>query len=61
MWNEPIKLTNKHYMNKYLLHGKVIAKLGSRDALAEVLIEASKVVATAQGCKLYALGLVIDF
>ncbi len=44
-------------MNKYLLHGKLTARQGKRDELASILIEASKLVATAQGCSLYAIGL----
>ena len=38
-------------MNKYLLHGKLTARQGHREALADILIDASKLVATAQGCK----------
>ncbi len=44
-------------MNKYLIHGKLTAKQGQRDELAAILIDASKLVATAQGCKLYIVGL----
>ena len=44
-------------MNKYLLHGKLKAKQGHRDELATILIDASKLVATAKGCKLYVVGL----
>lgn len=40
-------------MNKYLLHGKLSAKSGHGDELAEILIQASKLVSTAKGCKLY--------
>lgn len=40
-------------MNKYLLHGKLTAKQGQTDQLADILIEASKLVLTAKGCKLY--------
>jgi quinol monooxygenase YgiN len=43
-------------MNKYLLHGKLTAKQGKREELAEILNEASQLVATAKGCKLYVLG-----
>ena len=42
--------------NKYLLHGKLTAKEGHRDELAEILIQASKLVSTAKGCKIYAIG-----
>ena len=42
--------------NKYLLHGKLTAKAGHRDELANILLEASKLVSTAKGCKLYAIG-----
>jgi quinol monooxygenase YgiN len=44
-------------MNKYLLHGKLTAKQGSREELANILLEASKLVSTAKGCKLYVIGL----
>lgn len=44
-------------MRKYLLHGKLIAKRGHREELAGILMEASKLVATARGCKLYVVGL----
>lgn len=44
-------------MNKYLLHGNLKAKQGHRDELAAILVEASELMATAQGCKLYAVGL----
>lgn len=40
-------------MNKYLLHGKLTAKQGQTDQLADILIEASKLVSTAKGCNLY--------
>lgn len=43
-------------MKKYLLHGKLTAKQGHRDELANILIQASKLVATANGCKLYVIG-----
>lgn len=43
-------------MNKYLLHGKLIAKSGHREELAAILIEASKLVSTAKGCNLYVIG-----
>lgn len=43
-------------MNKYLLHGKLTAKVGHVDELANILIEASKLVSTAQGCRLYVIG-----
>ena len=44
-------------MNKYLLHGKLTARQGHRDELASILIDASKLVSTAKGCKLYVVGL----
>lgn len=40
-------------MNNYLLHGKFTAKTGLADELANILIEASQLVSTAKGCKLY--------
>lgn len=40
-------------MSKYLLQGKLTAKQGHRDELAAILVDASKLVSTAKGCKLY--------
>ncbi len=40
----------------YLLHGKLNAKNGYADELANILLEASKLVATANGCRLYIIG-----
>jgi quinol monooxygenase YgiN len=40
----------------YLLHGKLTAKAGHRDELANILLEASKLVANAAGCKVYVIG-----
>jgi quinol monooxygenase YgiN len=42
--------------NKYLLHGKLTAKSGHREDLADILIQASQLVSTASGCKLYVIG-----
>ncbi len=39
----------------YLLHGKLNAKTGYTDELANILLEASKLVSTAKGCKLYVI------
>jgi len=40
----------------YLLNMKLPAKAGHTDELANILLDASRLVATAQGCKLYAVG-----
>ncbi|GGH18767.1 antibiotic biosynthesis monooxygenase [Sphingobacterium alkalisoli] len=40
----------------YLLHGKLIAKEGQAKALADILLEASQLVSTVAGCKLYVIG-----
>lgn len=40
----------------YLIHGKLNAKAGHSDELANILLEASKLVSTAKGCKLYVIG-----
>jgi quinol monooxygenase YgiN len=40
----------------YLLHGKLNAKSGHTDELANILLEASKLISTAKGCKIYAIG-----
>ncbi len=42
--------------NKYLLFGKLTAKAGHRDELANILLEASTLVSTAKACKLYVIG-----
>ncbi|WP_101446833.1 putative quinol monooxygenase [Pontibacter ramchanderi] len=40
-------------MKKYGLHGKLQATTGNGPALAQLLLEASKMVSTAKGCRLY--------
>lgn len=40
----------------YLLHGKLTAKPKHADDLANILLEASNLVSTAKGCKLYVIG-----
>lgn len=40
-------------MNKYLLHGKLTAKDGYGEKLTSILLDASKLVSTANGCILY--------
>ena len=40
----------------YLLQGKLNAKEGKAEDLANILLEASKLVSTAKGCKLYVIG-----
>ena len=40
----------------YLLHVKLSAKAGNADELANILLDASKLVSTAKGCKLYVIG-----
>jgi quinol monooxygenase YgiN len=40
----------------YLLQVKMTAKTGHTDELANILLDASKLVATAKGCKLYVIG-----
>ena len=37
----------------YLLHGKLDAITGKQNKLADILLQASKLVAKAEGCKLY--------
>ena len=49
-------LIKQTIMNKYFLYGKFIAKQGSRDEIATILVNASKIVSTAKGCKLYIIG-----
>ncbi len=40
----------------YLLHGKLTAISGHVDELSNILLEASKLVSEAKGCKIYAIG-----
>ena len=40
----------------YLLHGKLTAKSGQQEELSKILLEASKLVSTSKGCKVYAIG-----
>ena len=42
--------------NQYLLHGKLTAKSGHQDDLSLILLEASKLLSSAKGCKLYVVG-----
>jgi quinol monooxygenase YgiN len=40
----------------YFLHGKLTAKAGHANELTNILLDASKLVATTKGCKLYVIG-----
>ncbi|MEM9832415.1 MAG: antibiotic biosynthesis monooxygenase [Bacteroidota bacterium] len=40
-------------MNKYGIHGKLTASDGNGEQLASILLEASRLVASAKGCYLY--------
>jgi quinol monooxygenase YgiN len=40
-------------MSKYGLHGKLKSRPGSSEKLTQILIDASKLVSTAKGCRLY--------
>ena len=40
-------------MANYLYHGKLAAKIGQAEKLAEILVEASKLVMKVKGCRLY--------
>lgn len=40
-------------MNKYGLHGKLNAKEGKVQALADILLRAANLIKTAKGCHLY--------
>ena len=44
-------------MNKYGLHGKLQATAGNGEKLAQILLEAAKLVSTAKGCLLYLVSL----
>lgn len=43
-------------MNRYGLHGHLKTIEGKTQELAEILIKASELVSTAEGCKLYMVG-----
>jgi quinol monooxygenase YgiN len=40
-------------MNRFGLHGKLIAHPGQRDALAQILLQAAKLVSPLPGCEIY--------
>ena len=40
-------------MVKYGLHGKIKSKAGNREKLAQILLDASTLVTTTMGCRLY--------
>ncbi|WP_299990468.1 antibiotic biosynthesis monooxygenase [uncultured Pontibacter sp.] len=40
-------------MNRYGLHGKLQVTAGNGPQLAQILLEASRLVSTAKGCRLY--------
>jgi quinol monooxygenase YgiN len=40
-------------MNRFGLHGKLIAHPGQRDALAQILLDAAKLVSSLPGCEIY--------
>lgn len=44
-------------MSKYFLHGKFTAQSGYRDELSNILLDASRLVASAKGCNLYIIGI----
>lgn len=44
----------------YLLQGKLTAKSGLKKQLSEILIEASQLVSSATGCKLYLISNTLD-
>lgn len=44
-------------MKKYGFHGKLIAADGHAEKLSDILIKASELVATAQGCYLYVISI----
>lgn len=48
--------TNRKQKIMYLLQGKMTALAGKSNELADILLEASKLVSTAKGCKLYVIG-----
>lgn len=49
----PIHSTNTTMESKYGLHGKLMATAGNAEQLASILLEASRLVSSAEGCHLY--------
>ena len=45
-------------MERFGMYGKVVAKPGQRDALVEILLEASRLVAPLAGCQIYIVNVV---
>ncbi|SRR5690554_7643052 len=45
--------SDEENMEQFLLHGKLIAKEGQSEQLADILLQASELVATAKGCIVY--------
>ena len=43
-------------MERFGMYGKMIAKPGQRDALVEILLEASRQVSSLPGCEIYIVG-----
>jgi quinol monooxygenase YgiN len=41
------------HMSKYFLHGSLVAKPNSQKELTQIMIQASKLMKTANGCELY--------
>ena len=51
--NSQTATSNEEHMEHYLLHGKLVAKEGQSEQLANILLRASELVATAKGCIYY--------
>ena len=47
-------------MKSYMYSGKLSAKQGMQDELADILLKAAELVSNAKGCKLYAISLEPD-
>ncbi len=45
-------------MQPFAMFGKVVAKVGRRDALVDLLLEASRLLAPLAGCQLYIVNIV---
>ncbi|PHN03677.1 putative quinol monooxygenase [Flavilitoribacter nigricans] len=44
-------------MKKYFLHGKLQAKAGKGEQLAEILLQAAALLSDAPGCQIYLIGM----
>lgn len=53
----PVHAQGQQPMNRFGLHGTLMAHPGQRDALAKILLDAAKVVSALPGCEIYFVSL----